>query len=567
MRRGFAAILLATAVAAAHAQALRFEDVAAEAGIAFRFDSGSRGRHDLPEIMGGGLALFDADGDGLLDVYLCNGGPVAAGAGGDDPPCRLYRNLGGLRFEDRTATAAAPGPGYAMGAAAGDFDGDGRVDLFVSGWRGQRLYRNLGGCRFADVTDAAGLGSKGWTTGAAWADLDGDGDLDLYVAAYVDYDADSAPYCAAPDGRRDFCAPEDFEAQPHRLYRNDGGVFTDVAGEAGLPRRRERGLGVLIADFDGDRRPDVYVANDGGRCWLLANRGGMRFEDVAEEAGAARDGRGRALAGMGVAFADLDGDGLPDLAVTNFHRRSTVAFRAVDGLGGFQDDSERLGLAGATREVLGFGIVAADFDADGRVDLLQADGHVLDRARLGVPFAMPPILLRGRDGGFDDASRGAGPWFARPALGRGLAVGDVDDDGRLDVAAAALDAPFALLHNRTDAGPAIRVDLVDRRGLPAIGARVRARIGGRTIAQDLIGGGSYLSSSPPRLIFGLGAATAIDVLEVSWPWGALETWRDLRPGEPALVVEGSAPPRPPDEPAAAGARPGPEAARISARRP
>ncbi|WP_240911509.1 CRTAC1 family protein [Paludisphaera soli] len=531
----------------AAAQAIRFEDVAAASGVDFRFTDGSRGRRDLPEIMGGGVALFDADGDGRLDLFLCNGGPIAADAPGPDPPCRLFVNRGGGRFEDRTEAAGAPGPSYAMGAAAGDFDGDGRVDLLVTGWRGLRLYRNLGDARFGDVTEDSGLASDDWSTGAAWADLDGDGDLDLYVACYLDYDPDAAPYCAAPDGARDYCAPEDFEAQADRLYRNDGGRFHEVSPTTGPPLRRERGLGVLIADFDGDRRPDVFVANDGGRCRLLANRGGLRFEDVAEEAGVARDRLGRPLAGMGVARADLDGDGLPDLAVTNFLGRSTVGFRALVARGGFVDDSERLGLAQATRRVLGFGIVAADFDGDGRVDLLQADGHVLERARLGVPFAMRPLLLKGRRGGFEDASDRAGPWFDRPALGRGLAVGDVDGDGRLDVAAAALDVPFALLLNRSGGAPLASLELIDRHGLPAFGARARATIAGRVIVQDLAGGGSYLSSSPPRLAFGLGDAPQIDSLEVSWPWGGVETWRNLPlpPGGPILLREGaSMPPAP-----------------------
>lgn len=516
---------------------IRFEDVGRVAGIEFQFDAGSRGRHDLPEIMAGGVALFDADGDGRIDIFLCQGGPIRPTPGAVDPPCRFYRNLGGLKFEDRTATAGVPGPSYAMGAAPGDFDGDGRVDLFVSGWRGRRLYRNLGDCRFEDVTVTAGVAGGSWTTGAAWADLDGDGDLDLYVAGYVAYDPDIAPFCAAPDGRRDFCAPEDFDPEPDHIYRNDAGRFVDVAREAGLPRREERGLGVLIDDFDGDRRPDVFVANDGGRCWMLANRGGLHFEDVAETAGTARDGSGRALAGMGVTAADLDGDGLIDLAVTNFLGRSTIAFRALDGRGTFHDESLRLGIAAVTREVLGFGVVTADFDSDGRIDLLQTDGHVVDRARLGVPFAMRPLLLRGREGGFDDASTRAGPWFSRTTLGRGLAVGDLDDDGRLDVAAASLDVPFALLVNRTSAAPTVHIDLVNRQGVPAIGAHATARVGGRTIVMDLVGGAGYLSSSLPRLTFGLGSAPAIECLEIAWPWGGVEIRRDLRPGRPLRIMQ------------------------------
>ncbi len=251
-----------------------FNEVAVQSGIAFRFDNGSRGKHDLPEIMGGGVAIFDADGDGLLDVYLCNGGPIDATAGTPDPPCRLFRNRGGWKFENVTGQAAAPGPSYSMGAAAGDFDGDGRIDLFVTGWRDQRLYRNTGNCRFEDVTVRAGLQSSLWSTSAAFADLDGDGDLDLYVANYLDYDAKAPPYCSAPDGRRDYCGPEDFAAQPDRLYRNNGnGTFTDVSAGAGIDLAEGRGLGVLIAELTGDDRPDIYVANDGTPVLALCQSG------------------------------------------------------------------------------------------------------------------------------------------------------------------------------------------------------------------------------------------------------------------------------------------------------
>ncbi len=377
-----------------------FHEVAARSGINFQFENGSRGRHDLPEIMGGGLALFDADGDGLLDIYLCNGGPIDSSEGKPDPPCRLFRNRGGWRFDDVSLQAAAPGPSYAMGASAADYDGDGRIDLFVTGWRDQRLYRNLGDCRFADVTERAGLKSSLWSTSAAFADLDGDGDLDLYVANYLDYDAKSPPFCSAADGRRDYCGPEDFAAQPDRLYRNNGdGTFTDVSNIAGINAGEGRGLGVLIAELTGDNRPDIYVANDGSPCWLFANQGDLHFKEIGEHAGVARDGQGRAMAGMGVATADLDGDGLCELVVSNFFKRSTVAFQRLPVRDvGYRDISARLGIAAATRDVLGFGLALADFDGDGHNDLIQANGHVLDRARLGIPFAMRPTLLRNMGG-------------------------------------------------------------------------------------------------------------------------------------------------------------------------
>ncbi len=374
--------VLALALLAADPPPIAFRD-SAGSGVVFRFQSGSRGRHDLPEIMGGGVAMIDVDGDGHLDLYFCNGGPIGDGP---DPPGALFRNKGDGTFTP--LPDPPPGPPYAMGCAVGDYDGDGRDDLFVTGWRGQRLYRNEGKGKFADVTDRAGLASDLWSTSAAFADLDGDGDLDLFVVAYLDYDPATAPFIAAPDGKRDFGAPDDFPSQPNRLYRNNGdGTFTDVGKSAGVARPEGRGLGVLVADLVGDGGLDVYVANDGSPCFLFENRGGLKFQEVAAPAGVAVDGRGGPLAGMGVALGEVDGR--DTLLVGNLFGLSTIAFAATSR-GVFEDATARLGLDGATRRVTGFGLALADFDGDGHLDLIQANGHVLDRERLGVPLAMKP---------------------------------------------------------------------------------------------------------------------------------------------------------------------------------
>jgi hypothetical protein len=519
--------------------AIRLGDVAPASGVSYRFHTGSRSQHDLPEIMGGGVGLIDVDGDGRLDIYFCNGGPIVPQPGQPDPPCRLFRNRGDGTFENITALAGAPGPSYAMGVAVGDFNGDARDDLFVTGWRDQRLYRNRGRGRFEDVTERAGLSSSAWSTSAAFADLDRDGDLDLYVANYVDFDPARAPYCAAPDGKRDYCGPEEFPAQADRLYRNNGdGTFTDVSKLSGIDLPDGRGLGVLIADLTGDAQLDIFVANDGTPCWLFENKGNLCFQEVGLASGVALDGDGRALAGMGVARGDLDGDGRLDLVVTNYIGRSTVAFRNL-GNGRYQDVSGTLGLTAATRDVLGFGLTLTDFDGDGRLDLLQANGHVLDRVRSGVPFAMRPTLLRNEGGRFPDVASAAGPWFSKRMIGRGLAVGDVEGDGRPDAVVNVLDGPAALLRN-TSAGRFLTLELVGRPPFhtSAIGAKVKAHLAGRTLAHEVVAGGSYLSASDRRVYLGLGAERRVDRLEITWPSGRVEVWTNLAAG-PHRLEEGT----------------------------
>ena len=420
-----------------------------------------------------------------------------------------------------------------MGAAVGDYDGDGRDDLFVTGWRDQRLYRNAGGGRFLDVTERAGLTSRLWSTSAAFADLDRDGDLDLYVANYVDFDPATAPFCAAPDGRRDYCAPEDFEAQPDRLYRNDGdGRFTDVSGPAGIALAEGRGLGVLVADLVGDSRLDVFVANDGDACRLFENRGGMQFEEVGLAAGVAFDGRGNPLAGMGVALGDLDGDGRSDLVVTNFLDRSTVAFQSL-GAGAYRDSSAPLGISGATRGVLGFGIAAADFDGDGRTR--PAPGQ---RPRPGPGPARRPLrhaahlapepggevrrrLGHGRPG-LPPADPRPRPGRRRPRPRRPPRRGD--QRPRLPrPRAPQRHSRRTLAHARTRR-PARRVRPSahgSARPSPAGSASAMSSAAAATCRPPIAGSTS-----------GLGEARRVDRLDVTWPSGRAETlgrlarWRD-----------------------------------------
>jgi enediyne biosynthesis protein E4 len=547
---------IAGAVARPAEGSVRFRDIAESAGLRFVFENGKSPQRQLPETTAGGVGLLDFDGDGFLDVYLVQGGrfppTTVQGPAGD----RLFRNQGDGTFEDVTGLSgiARLVKGYGHGVTVGDFDNDGRPDLFLTRWRSYTLLRNQGDGTFEDATDKAGLGGdRDWPTSAAFADLDNDGDLDLYVCHYLVWDAEHPPLCERtskngepPDPNRpyDYCMPNPFPSRPDHLFRNDNGKFVDVTAEAGIVDPNGRGLGVIASDVDGDGLIDLFVANDTTANYLFHNLGGMRFEEVGLSMGVACNADGAFQAGMGTAVGDLDGDGRPDLVVTNFYGESTSFFRNL-GKGMFSVESSAVGLAAPSRYLLGFGVSFLDANDDGRLDLAQANGHVIDD-RPSSPLEMPAMLLiGGSDGRLVDVTNSAGEGWSVPRLGRGLAVGDLDNDGRTDVLILPQNSPLAVLRNESAGGRSLTFLLEGTKSnRDGVGAVVSVTSGGRTQTAWRFGGGSFQSASDPRLHFGLGKDGRADRIEVRWPSGQVDRFASLGADRGYRLREGAAEPAP-----------------------
>jgi tetratricopeptide (TPR) repeat protein len=527
-------------------RAPEFRDDAEMAGLRFVHDNGhSRRSPPPPEAMCGGVGLLDFDSDGWLDVYLVQGGAFRGRQPSTNDGDRLFRNRGNGRFEDvteRVGIASFPG-GYGHGVTVGDYDNDSRPDLFVTRWRSYALYHNTGDGVFEDATERAGLGGdRDWPTSAAFADLDRDGDLDLYVCHYLKYDETSTRRCSHPESPANHeCNPLDFDALSDHVFRNDAGRFVDITAAAGFRESAGRGLGVVAADFDGDDLIDLYVANDMSANYLYRNKGGFKFEEVGVVAGTAASAEGGYKAGMGVACGDLDGDGKVDLAVTNYFGESTTFYRGLGG-GMFADHSDAIGLSAATRRLLGFGIVFVDFDNDGRLDVLSANGHVLD-PRPQIPWMMPlQALWMSQNGRLVDVSARAGALFQPVHLGRGLAAGDLDNDGRVDAVAVCQNEPVVYLHNQTPRGSTGHFLVLALEGRKSsrdgVGATVTVQCGERQWFAARYGGGSYQSANDSRLYFGLGPAATADRVEVRWPTGEIDRFSSLAADTGYLLREG-----------------------------
>jgi tetratricopeptide (TPR) repeat protein len=524
---------------------VRFTDDAHRAGLRFHFDNGRSPSRQLPETMSGGVGLLDYDGDGFLDVYVVQGGrfPPEPGVRGD----RLYRNRGDGTFEDATSKADIDKlpQGYGHGVTVGDYDNDGDPDLFITRWRSYALYRNDGG-RFVDTTAESGLGGdRDWPTSAAFADLDGDGDLDLYVCHYLVWDADNPRQCWRKDTNEpNYCTPVEQPALPDHVFRNDRNRFVDVSSTAGVSETDSdgRGLGVVAAQLDDDMKIDLYVANDMTANYLFHNLGFWKFEDVALAWGAAGNAEGGYQAGMGISCGDLDGDGRVDLAVTNFYGEGTTLYHNL-GNGMFTDRAREWGLLVATKYRLGFGTAFLDADNDGWLDLITANGHVNDLHKL-YPYAMPMQLLRNTGSGqLRDVSSQSGEPFRLPHVGRGLACGDLDNDGILDVVVIMQNEPLVLLANRTErAGNWVTFRLEGTRSnRDGVGAIVKLKANARTWVLQRFGGGSYQSASDQRLHAGLGSATRIEEVEVRWPSGTVDRWIGLKVNGGYTLREGAGP--------------------------
>src|SRR5438874_8380559 len=437
----------------------KFVDVTSALGVRFHYLSSHTPKHYLLETMGGGVALFDYDNDGRLDIFLVNGAAVQDPTpkraipqkSGPDYWNRLYHQKSDGTFEDVTEKAGLQGVGYGMGVAVGDYDNDGYEDLYVTALGGNKLYHNNGNGTFTDVTEKAGVAGSGWSTSAAWLDLDNDGLLDLVVLRYLQWDFDDIWCGERKEGLRAYCHPDIFQPIAPLVFHNDGnGHFSEVSQKVGMGKPG-KGLGIALADYDRDGKIDLFMANDSMVEFLYHNKGNGTFEEVGLISQVAVDGDGRTFAGMGVDFADYNNDGFPDLLITDLANQRYALFQN-NGDASFNYSSFSSGLGRLTMLHSGWGARFFDYDNDGWKDLIVAQGHDLDTVEVNYPnlrYREPMLLARNTGNGFIDVSAESGELFRQPWLGRGLATGDIDNDGRIDIIVATNDGPAHILHNET----------------------------------------------------------------------------------------------------------------------
>jgi hypothetical protein len=536
-----------------------FIEVTPAMGVHFRHIASKTATKYLIETMGPGVALFDYDNDGLLDLFVVNGAALSDSTPRGTIPQktapeywnRLYHHISNGTFEDVTQKAGMQGFGYGMGVAVGDYDNDGFEDLYVTAHGGNRLYHNHGDGTFTDVTEKAGVGGGGWSTSAAWMDFDNDGLLDLVVLRYVEWDFNDIWCGERKPGYRSYCHPDQFQAIPSLAYHNNGhGDFTEVSQRIGLSKAG-KGLGIAIADYDRDGRTDVFVANDSVPQFLYRNKGTGTFEEVALLSETALDGDGRAFAGMGVDFADFNNDGMPDLIVTDLAYQLYALFQN-SGDGTFSYITHGSGLGAMSLRHSGWGARFLDYDNDGWKDLLIAQAHVLDTVELSYPqlrYREPMLLARNTGRGFVDVSANSGTPFTTPWASRGMAIGDIDNNGTLDAVVTTNDGPLYVLRNATPTqNHWLMLNLVGHQSnRDAIGAEVTVDTAQGKQLATVTTAGSYLSSSDKRVQFGLGRETVAKV-EIRWPSGIVQTLKEVRADQIVRV----------DEPAGAASAPRPK---------
>jgi len=535
-----------TGVAAPQAVEPVFVEVGAAAGLTFRHVTGAFGKKYLPETMGSGCAWLDYDVDGWIDLFLVNSmyWPEDATGGGPSRPA-LYRNLGDGRFEDVTQAAGLADESYGMGVAVGDYDNDGKPDLYLTALGRDRLYRNVGQGRFEETTGFAGIDDDEYSTSATFLDYDRDGWLDLFVTHYVEWSAATDLFCTLDGVNKSYCTPESYPGTTNRMYRNLGdGRFEDVTESAGLHRDVGKALGVIVYDHDFDGWPDIAVANDTVRTFLYRNNGTGSFSEIGRDVGIAFSENGEARAGMGIDAADIDGSGRESIAIGNFSAESVALYRSR-GLEAYSDDASASGIGMASYWTLAFGTFFFDYDADGWMDLFVANGHVepdVNRVQSEVHYAQPPHLFHNRgDGSFEDLSPEKQPALSEPMVARGAAYADFDRDGDLDFVVTTNGGPARLFRNDGLSGNGwLRVDLVGSDSArDALGARLVLRLGSQRLLRTRRGASSYLSQSEPTVTFGLGSLDPGD-LEVTWPSGLRQTFAGLPRNASITLVEGEA---------------------------
>jgi enediyne biosynthesis protein E4 len=527
----------------------KFADVTSERGIHFQGVASHTSKKYLLETMGSGVALFDYDSDGRLDLFFVNGAPLSdptpvgtipAKKGGESWN-RLYHQKPDGNFEDVTEKAGLQGAGYGMGVAVGDYDNDGFEDLYVTAYGANKLYHNNGNGTFSDVTSQSGTGGSGWSTSAAWVDLDNDGRLDLVVLRYLKWDFNDI-YCGEhTEGGRAYCHPDTFQPISPLVFHNDGnGHFHEIASQIGLAKPG-KGLGIALADYDCDGRVDLFVANDSMMEFLYHSKGNGTFEETGLLSQVAVDDDGQTYAGMGTDFADYDNDGYPDIVVDNLANQKYALYRNNRD-GSFSYVTQTTGLGRITLLHSGWGLRFFDYDNDGWKDLIIAQGHDLDTIEKTSPqlhYREPAVLLRNSGKGFEDVSARSGDVFQRPWLGRGLATGDFDNDGRVDAVVTTNGGPPHLIHNETGGSNHwLTLSLTGHKSnRDAIGAVVKLSTAQSAQYCTVTTASSYLSSSDKQVHFGLGPDTTAQRVEIRWPSGKVQTLTNVKADQILKVDE------------------------------